>query len=282
MGKSQLIYAQAEVVIDNLQDLVDAIDRTGGWGASEWVALAAAVTSGLFAFLLWRVTRTYTDETKAIAEANQRMAEANDRMVKANIDVLEEMRRDREVMLDEPSRRVAERLQHALADIQRFHFGRADEELRSQLMGVYNNWLAAYTQDAGAIRDSTLRNELARFHGVFGALAIDRDAMVALAEDEERHLAYPVMRLTWLVSNLAAGLGAHRRGEAVEQRMPAAEHAHAFWEVPRLIDRAVWQHKMRDPDYNPAPDVERHWHERARRRDPDARLTRWVPSDDEE
>jgi hypothetical protein len=89
-----IISAAVETARD-FDALAEAINRASGWGTSEWAALFAALTSGVFALLLWRVTSRYTSETSTIAAADQQMAEANNRMVDANQQLLDEMRADR-------------------------------------------------------------------------------------------------------------------------------------------------------------------------------------------
>ena len=175
---------------------------------------------------------------------------------------LDHMTADREVMLSEPSRRAAERLQHALADVERSPFGNDEEELQDQLRAAYSSWAVAHVRDSDAVRDDNLRGDLWRFTTLFLTVATDRDSMRMLAEHEGRRLAHPGLRLRWLIRTLARGLGEHRRGEPVTGRLPAGEHAWALWELPADIDSSVWQTKMMDPAYDPAQDIEAHEREK--------------------
>lgn len=293
--------AETRVVVDNIQELVDALDRMGGWGSSEWIALFAALASSLFALLLWQVTRKYTTETQGIARANEqmaksnqtiatandRMANANDLMVKANNGMmtaaeatLNEMRHDREVMLNAPSRQAAERLQHTLAEVERAPFDSDDDLLRAQLRDAYANWAVAHVRDSEAIRDEELREDLRRFSTLFMTLAHEHESMATMAGHEGRRLAPPNLRLRWLIRALAGGLGAHRRAEPVRTALPAGEHAWAFWELPAGLDRSVWQDKMQDPEYDPAGDLEAYRRKQEERRRSRQRLTRGVDEDE--
>lgn len=281
--------AQTNRVVDTLQELVNA---TNSVSVSDWITAGAAIASAILAGVLVYVTSKYTsathdirDANKSMATASERLADANDLMVQANNRMmqaaesnLDHMVKDREVMLNEPSRRAAERLQHALAGVEGSPFGKDEEELERHLGEVYASWAVAHVHDSDAIRDDRLRRDLQRFMALFLAIAKGRDSMRMLADEQSRRLAPPALRLRWLVRQLAQGLGEHRRGEPVTGRLPAAEHAWSFWELPAGIDSTVWKTKMMDPEYDPAPDIEDY---ELKKGQPRKRMTRAVDDEDE-
>jgi hypothetical protein len=242
-----LLHGWASTRPLSLGEVVEAIDGTGGWGASEWVALFAALTSAVFAFLLWRVTSRYTSETATIAAANRKMAEANDRMVDANQLLLEEMRADRALARRRTSERAASLMSVALARAQRRWRDRSYVAGPPESVGrrrslhwweTTNDFMEEVAAHAAAILDPQLRDDVLAF-GKIHNRAFDEwdrlEVLLSMADtlDEAESQRPEEMlrhRLDRAATLLRGALGAHQRGDDLGERV-LPDRTSEWWDL---------------------------------------------------
>lgn len=222
---------------------------------ADWITAGAAAGSFFVAFLLWRVTRRYTAETKAIAQANDRMADANDQLVRSNQQVIEEMRKEQRHARHERSAGAAQRMtaattvlmlewRAAVDDPSNIQYPLTDERPYGQPLsadekrrGAFTVWQTTYATERADIDSEVLVEELDRFSRIVSTALTDWDA-IQLADDDgdpshapRRRSDYRSHRLGWAHRRLVNSLDAHRRGEP----LPAPEqplNAGAFLELP--------------------------------------------------
>lgn len=224
---------------------------------TDWITAAAAVASAVVAFLLWRVTRRYTNETGAIAEANKTMATANNRMADANdqlvemtkllvdanngmmtasVAALKEMAADRELARRQRSEESAYRLQLALSRAQRqWQTGNVWEDPEATA-AIHNDWVEAISNDRDALLSNALRDDITRFTGILQVAVTDWDTLLLTVEQhlgeqdaaQRRSGDNRSFRLNWAATELRRALGVHRRGEdRAEAGLP--EDSWEYW-----------------------------------------------------
>lgn len=212
---------------------VDWSNLTG----TDVIVAVATVVSAIVAVFLWRVTRKYTAETEAIAEANRRMADANDEMVRSNRDVVEEMREERRHARHERSAGAAQRMTAATMVLMRrwrlaeddpltwtggMPVQRPEERPKSadaKREDAFAEWQTTYASERADIESDILVEDLDRFGRIVSTALTDWDA-IQLSDDDgdpsrapRRWPDYRLQRLAWAQRRLINMLDAHRRGE---------------------------------------------------------------------